>query len=90
VIVDLTLLGQDSPCPTGKAGHVQEGEREAASRELCVVPTVELATGGDAAHLVVELRPGSAVAVVAIPDEGDEIRGGKVSRWSGLLGSLGR
>src|SRR5687768_12625702 len=80
----------DRPDPSGEAWHLEQGEREASRRKIGLIPSMELATGRHAAHLVVELRPADPPAVVAEADERDHVGGRWLPRRPGPRGDVGQ
>src|SRR5574338_1570723 len=65
---------EDHADPGREARHLEQGEAQAARRQLVVTPAFELAPCGNRAHFVVDLGPAALTAAMAVPDECGDLR----------------
>ncbi len=85
------FLGDDLASERRERWHLEQSEPDPSVIEIVRAQAVEQATTGDGAHLVIELRPAHASAVVAEADEVDRVRVGDsrgggtwIHRWRAL------
>src|SRR5690606_5651259 len=72
---------QHGPHPAGEPWHLEQRERQPATRQLLLIPAVELTASGDCAHFIVELGPCDASAAVAETNEFSDV-GGRLLGWA--------